>query len=150
MNNSSALPPYRERVSPGISYFLSTLVAPIIVFLITLPFGELLSYICAGLLEAVIITLGLVNAPNIQIAEDKLRVGVATIDLKFIKEAREISRDEAFVERGRNLNPRAYVRFQFGVKGLVRIDLNDRNDPTPYWLVSSRYPDLVAKRLNAN
>jgi len=147
MSNSSQIPPYKERVLPGLAYFASTSVIPIISYLVALPFGEFLSYGIALGLETIIVLLGLVNAPAIAISSKDLTVGKATIDRKFVSQAEIIPATESFVARGRGLDPRAYVRFQFGVKGLVKISLNDGNDPTPYWLVSTRNPELVVQRL---
>jgi hypothetical protein len=35
------------------------------------------------------------------------------------------------------------------VRGGVRVDVADPDDPTPYWLVSSRHPDKLAEALRA-
>jgi len=148
MSNSSTIPPYRERVLPGLTYFASTLVVPIISFLVSLPFGEILAYLVAAATQITIIALGVVNAPVIAIDGKTLRVGKANINLGLISSAQVIEPTDAFVERGRGLSPLAYVRFQFGVKGLVKITLNDPKDPTPYWLVSTRNPQLIAKRIS--
>ena len=147
MTNSSQIPPYSERVIPGLAYFASTSVIPVISYLVALPFGEFLSYGIALGLEAIIVLLGVVNAPTIAISSTELTVGRAKIDRKFVSAAAAIPPSESFIARGRGLDPRAYVRFQFGVKGLVKISLNDVNDPTPYWLVSTRNPELVLQRL---
>ncbi len=150
MNNSSQIPPYTERVLPGLAYFASTLVIPVISFLVSLPFGEYLSYSIAIGLEITIVLLGVINSPVIRIDSAELRVGKASIARKFVGKVELISRSESFVAKGRGLNPMAHIRFQFGVKGLVKITLDDVNDPTPYWLVSTRNPELVAKRLKTN
>jgi hypothetical protein len=147
MSNSSQIPPYKERVLPGLAYFASTSVIPVISYLVALPFGEVLSYGIALALETIIVLLGVVNAPTIAISSTELKVGKAKIDRKFVSQAEIVPATESFVARGRGLDPRAYVRFQFGVKGLVKISLNDSNDPTPYWLVSTRNPELVVQRL---
>lgn len=147
MSNSSQIPPYKERVLPGLAYFASTSVIPVITYLVALPFGEFLSYGIALGLETTIVFLGVVNAPTIAINSTELKVGKAKIDRKFVSQAEIVPATESFVARGRGLDPRAYVRFQFGVKTLVKISLNDSNDPTPYWLVSTRNPELVVQRL---
>jgi hypothetical protein len=147
MTNSSQIPPYTERVLPGLAYFASTSVIPVISYLVALPFGEFLSCGIALGLEAIIVLLGVVNAPTIAISSTELTVGRAKIDRKYVSAVAAIPPSESFVARGRGLDPRAYVRFQFGVKCLVKISLNDANDPTPYWLVSTRNPELVLQRL---
>jgi hypothetical protein len=46
---------------------------------------------------------------------------------------------------GRQLDPAAYLMHRAWVKTMVLIVLDDPDDPTPYWLVSTRRPaDLIA------
>lgn len=46
---------------------------------------------------------------------------------------------------GRQLDPAAYVRSRSWVKEMVMLVLDDPNDPTPYWLVSTKNPEAVLK-----
>jgi hypothetical protein len=48
---------------------------------------------------------------------------------------------------GRQLDPAAYVLHRPWVGPMVLIVLDDADDPTPYWLVSSRHPDRVLTAL---
>lgn len=44
---------------------------------------------------------------------------------------------------GRQLDPAAYVRSRGWIKQMVMLVLDDPNDPTPYWLISTKNPEAV-------
>lgn len=48
---------------------------------------------------------------------------------------------------GRQLDPAAYVVHHAWIKSMVILVLDDPDDPTPYWLVSTRHPDRVLAAL---
>jgi len=48
---------------------------------------------------------------------------------------------------GRQLDPAAFVQHRAWVRPMVLLVLDDPDDPTPYWLVSSRRPDRVLAAL---
>jgi hypothetical protein len=50
---------------------------------------------------------------------------------------------------GRQLDPAAYVLHRGWVGPMVLVVLDDADDPTPYWLVSSRHPDRVLSALRS-
>jgi hypothetical protein len=65
----------------------------------------------------------------------------------FIGEAEAISKEGIFLERGPKLDPGAYKVFQGSVKTAIKISITDPEDPTPYWLISTRQPDKLAELL---
>ena len=50
---------------------------------------------------------------------------------------------------GRQLDPEAFVAQRPWVKTMVLIVLDDEDDPTPYWLVSSRRPERLMEALGS-
>ena len=50
---------------------------------------------------------------------------------------------------GRQLDPAAFVANRSWVGPLVLVVLDDPDDPTPYWLVSTRHPDRVISALRS-
>ena len=78
-----------------------------------------------------------------------LQVSRAVIATKHLGLAYVVERQDQFSERGQKLSTLAYTRFQIGVKGLVKIEIVDESDPTPYWLVATRHPEVLAGYLNA-
>lgn len=57
---------------------------------------------------------------------------------------------EARLARGPELDPAAFVLFRGTTQKLVKIEVVSKNDPTPYWLISSRKPERFAEALNAS
>jgi len=52
--------------------------------------------------------------------------------------------EDAVRERGGYLHADAWLLIRGWIPGLVRIELDDETDPTPYWLISSRRPETLA------
>jgi hypothetical protein len=42
--------------------------------------------------------------------------------------------------RGQNADPAAFNATRFWVSTGVKVELKDKNDPTPYWLIATRKP----------
>jgi hypothetical protein len=137
---------YSERVLPGLSFFLATLFAPAALYLIVLAFDEFWASFTFVASEIAIICLGLLASPTLKFTAESLSIGKVQIPTAYVKSVTLVEISTQQVEKGPKLNPYAYVRFQVGVKGLLKIELSDPNDPTPYWLISSRHPEIVAKR----
>ncbi|MGA9871812.1 MAG: DUF3093 domain-containing protein [Rhodococcus sp. (in: high G+C Gram-positive bacteria)] len=75
----------------------------------------------------------------------ELRVGRARLPLDVIAKAAVIPATAKSAALGRQLDPSAFVQHRTWVKRMVLVVLDDPEDPTPYWLVSTKRPeDLVA------
>lgn len=81
---------------------------------------------------------------------DRIKVGRAAIDKKYVQEILILNEDDMRRERGVALNPRAFLALRFWIKGGIKITLNDSRDPTPYWLVSTREGERIKELLTAN
>ncbi len=107
----------------------------------------------AELLFALILTLlailivGYQSRLIIEANQDFLKVGRANIESKFIGKVEILDEAAMKHERGAGLNPSAFLAIRFWVKGGAKIYLNDRRDPTPYWLVSTRHPEKISAAL---
>ncbi|NQX10162.1 DUF3093 domain-containing protein [Microbacteriaceae bacterium VKM Ac-2855] len=136
---------YREKLWPTPWVFVATaLVIPasILVFApINFTAGV---FVALGLFAAAVLTLiGL--SPVLEVTEDELRAGKAHIPLELVGEPESFTGERAFAQRGPVLDARAYLVLRGWVKDVVRVPLEDPEDPTPYWLISSRRPnDVVA------
>ena len=139
--------PYRERLFPAPWIYLATaLVIPasLLVFLpISLPAGIA---VAAGLYGAILIVL-LVTTPTIEVTADRFRAGKAQIPREFIGSAEAFQGAEATAQRGVELDARAWLLLRGWIPGLVKVQITDPGDPTPYWLVASRRPEDLAKAL---
>lgn len=75
----------------------------------------------------------------------ELRVGRAHLPLNVISKAAVVPGTAKSAALGRQLDPLAFVQHRTWVKQMVLVVLDDPDDPTPYWLISTKRPeDLVA------
>lgn len=79
--------------------------------------------------------------------ETELWVGDAHLPVDVIARSAEVPRTAKSAALGRQLDPAAYVVHRAWVGPMVLLVLDDPDDPTPYWLVSTRHPDRVLAAL---
>jgi hypothetical protein len=103
----------------------------------------------AVVLFAIISVLLILSTPTITVTASTLRVGRATIERSFIGTATAFRRAEATAERGTRLNGLAFLCIRGWVDPVVRIEITDPTDRTPYWLTSSRHPEQLVAALQA-
>lgn len=141
------MPHYRERLTPAFWVFLSTaLVIPasIIVFAPIAGPGVLIGIGVGLVLYAGVVVALLATSPVIEVGADTLRVGRARIPLALLGELEAFRGAEASAERGRRLDARAWLCIRGWIDPVVKMRIADPQDPTPYWLVSTRRPgDLI-------
>jgi hypothetical protein len=77
----------------------------------------------------------------------ELRAGEAHLPVTVISRSADIPRSAKSAALGRQLDPAAFVVHRGWVGPLVLVVLDDADDPTPYWLVSSRHPERVLSAL---
>ncbi len=139
---------FRERVLPS----ASNLILPILLFpsvlAVMLPLAPEFALIVAGLVTTVFCLFVYFSSPVLLCDGDTLFARNVEIPLRLLGRAEVIGRDLQFEELGRNLDARAWLCIQASVKKLVKIELNDPNDPTPYWLVTTRRPQELAALIN--
>jgi len=140
---------YNERVLPSMSFYVAGLFLPMALFLIALPFSDPLAVLVALSSYSLLIVVTVHLSPKILVTGSQFQVSRATIALSSLGSATAIARKDQFSAKGANLSPLVYTKFQVGVKGLVRIELTDEKDQTPYWLVSTRHPEVLVGHLNA-
>jgi hypothetical protein len=77
---------------------------------------------------------------KVEIADDELWAGQAHLPLRYIEDAEVITHAEKQRALGRELDPAPFVLHRPWVRTAVRLWLDDPDDPTPYWVVSTRHP----------
>jgi hypothetical protein len=75
---------------------------------------------------------------RVQVSGGELRVGPAHIDLRHLGRARMIQPAGKRRALGPDLDPAAFLLHRPWVGSLVRVELTDPQDPTPYWIFSVR------------
>ena len=135
---------YSERLLPSFGIWVLVLFASCSCILVFLPISLEAGIIAAVVAAAIITALLLLNTPVIRVTGDTLQVGRAQIERRFVGSVEGYRGDDATFQRGRGLNATAFMCFRGWISPVVRIEITDPADRTPYWLTSTRRPkDLV-------
>ncbi|NJC68375.1 DUF3093 domain-containing protein [Planosporangium thailandense] len=86
---------------------------------------------------------------RVAVEDGELRVDDARLPLRYVGGVTVLGVDEKRLLLGTAAHPYAFVVQRPWVKGAVQVHLDDPNDPTPYWVVSSRRPATLAAALLA-
>lgn len=78
-----------------------------------------------------------------------LHAGDAHLPTSVIARTAAIPPSAKQAAMGRQLDPAAYVHNRNWVRPMVLVVLDDPEDPTPYWLVSTRHPEKLVEVLNS-
>lgn len=81
--------------------------------------------------------------------EVELQAGQAHLPISVVSRSAPVPLSAKSAALGRQLDPAAFVLHRNWVKPMVLVVLDDPDDPTPYWLVSSRHPDRVLSALRS-
>jgi hypothetical protein len=115
-----------------------------------LPVGAIAA-VAGALVLGGLTAAGLVAAsPRVEVADGVLRAGRARVPLAVLGEVRTATGEQARQERGPLLDARAYLCIRGWVDPVVRVHLADPEDPTPYWLVSTRHPSELSAALRGS
>lgn len=138
---------YRERLWPAWWVFVATALVIPASLLVFLPISVIAGYISAAVLYGAIVVALLATTPVIEVTDGMLRAGRARIERSFVGDVTVHDGADAFAERGTRLDARAWLLLRPWLPALVRVELTDADDPTPYWLVSTRRPRELAQAL---
>lgn len=90
------------------------------------------------------------SSPVIEVTETSLICKGASIEKEFVGEIAIIPKSEIFDELGRKLDARAWLSIQASVKSLIRVEITDADDPTPYWLITTRKPEELIRAIRGD
>lgn len=104
----------------------------------------------AGFVSGVVVTLlvlafMIINSPIIEIKPGQIRVSKARIESKHLGKIEIAPFAARFAQRVPNLDSRAFLALQNSQKGLIKLEIKDKNDPTPYWVFSTKNPEAVVR-----
>ncbi|TLM83803.1 DUF3093 domain-containing protein [Pseudarthrobacter sp. NamE5] len=140
---------YREKLWPNVWIWIISAGVAGAGILVFAPISAAAGYTAAVVLFAIIAILLILSTPSILVTESTLTVGRATIERRFVGVVQSFRGEEATAERGVRLNGLAYLCIRGWIDPVVKIDITDPSDPTPYWLASSRRPDELAAALSS-
>jgi hypothetical protein len=140
---------FRERLIPGPGTLIAVLLLMPAIWVILLPLSPTVGLIAAIVITIVVEVLMLVVAPVVAVADGVLTAGSARIPVSLTGSTQPYRKAEAVQARGPGLDARAFTLFRGWVDPVLRIDLTDPDDPTPYWLVSTRRPEALSAAIDA-
>ncbi|MDQ2697320.1 MAG: DUF3093 domain-containing protein [Actinomycetota bacterium] len=141
--------PYRERLWPAPWLFIATALVIPASLLVFLPINTTVGLVVAIVLYAGCVGLLLLGSPTIAVTDTTLVAGRARLPLDVVAGAVASRGAQARAERGTGLDARAYLVIRGWIDPVVRLTLDDPNDPTPYWLVSTRRPEELVQAISS-
>lgn len=138
---------FHERLLPGPGGWLGTVGLGVIAAIALWPVDPV-----AGLVTGLLVCVGsavalAATSPVVEVSDGVLRAGSARIPVTLLGEAEALDVAGMRHELGPALNGLAYVCLRAWARTGVRVAVDDEADPTPYWLVSTRRPELLARAL---
>jgi hypothetical protein len=140
---------FRERLWPTVWVWVIVAGLSGAGILMFAPISMSAGYVAGAVLFAIMATLLVLSTPTITVTADSLTVGRATIQRRFIGDVQAFRTKDATAERGTRLNGLAFLCIRGWIDPVVRIEITDPSDRTPYWLTSSRRPEELTKALSA-
>lgn len=138
---------YRENLRPAVWLYAAALLLIPGIILVLAPINPIFGIVLSLAAYGTIVVLMVVKSPSIELTETTLRVGKATIARVHLGPASGFSGSHAIEQRGTKLDARAWVMFTGWVDAVVRLEIIDPMDPTPYWLISTRNPEMFLAAL---
>jgi DUF3093 family protein len=91
------------------------------------------------------LALFLLGRTRVRVADDTLYVGSATKALRHLGRAEIVPKADRQRALGPELDPAAFLMLRAWIRQVVRVEITDPDDPTPYWVFSVRdAPGLLA------
>lgn len=136
---------FSEKLWPGVWIWVVAAGVAGAGILVFAPISMAAGLTAAGVLFAIEAVLLILSTPAVTVTPGRLQVGRASIERSLTGHAAAYRGSEATAERGTRLNGLAYLCIRGWIDPVVRIEITDPSDPTPYWLTSTRRPEeLVA------
>lgn len=147
MSNTSEKRSYAERLIPSVSFYLATVLLIPAITILMMPFNIVLGVVYGVIAYFLIIALFLALSKKISVERDRFNAGRASIPLEHIGTVSVLKGDEFRLAIGRSLDARAHLVISGWIKEGVKLEITDSDDPTPYWVVSTRHPDALLRAI---
>lgn len=138
---------YQERLWPAPWVWIVVLGVSVAAIFVFAPINLTAGYIAAVVLAIILTVLLVLSTPRITVTDSTLQVGRATIERHFVGSVEAFEGDAATQQRGPQLNATAYLCIRGWISPVVRIEITDEADRTPYWLTSTRHPKKLVAAL---
>ena len=141
------MPVYSERLWPTIWVAASFFPLVPALILVSAPFNVWVGVAAAAIVYVAILVALYGRPTRITVTKDSFVYGNAMVESEFIGSVSAFSGEAARNQRGLELDARAWTKFRAFMDGVVKVEITDPSDPTPYWLVATRNPNKLAQAL---
>ncbi len=149
--DAAASTPYDERLGVPLRWWVqgTMLVATLwLALVVALPAA--VAWVCSGIALALLAGLLLgYGSARVSVQGGWFRAGRARIEGVHLGAVSALDPEETHRVAGHEADARAYLLLRPYLKRAVRVEITDPADPTPYWLVSSRHPEDLARAVRA-
>ena len=140
---------YSERLLPAVWIWLVTAGIAGTFLLAFVPISIEVGIVVAVVAALILSVALLISTPVIRVTADTLQVGRAQIERRWIGDVEAFHGDAATQQRGPALNATAFMCFRGWISPVVKIEITDPADRTPYWLTSTRHPEKLVDALRS-
>jgi hypothetical protein len=138
-----------ERLWPSPGTWLVVPLLGVGVAATLLPVGVVPTVVGVVVVLTVVVTGLVLASVPVRVADGELTAGPARIPVRLLGAAEPLRGEEARHARGPGMDARAYLLIRGWVQPMVRVQVHDPEDPTPYWLVATRRPEDLAGAIEA-
>lgn len=148
---ASGAPRFDERLSVPWWYYVPTLGLGVLLGAeVHMGYPGLRSWIgyavFVPLLVGAVLWLG---RTRVTVTDAELRVGDAVLPLRHVGRVDVVQRADKQAALGPELDPAAHLVHRSWVGPVVRVEVTDPADPTPYWAFSVRRPERLVAALTS-
>lgn len=140
---------YEEKLWPAPWIWVVVAGAAVASVFTFIPISVQAGVIAAVVVAAILTTLLILSTPSIRVTDTELQVGKAQIERKYLGDVEAFTGADATAQRGTKLHGKAYLCIRGWISPVVKIVIEDAEDPTPYWLTSTRRPEQLTAALTA-
>ncbi|WP_395659107.1 DUF3093 domain-containing protein [Nocardioides sp.] len=144
-------PSYTERLGVPLRWWVQCVM---LVAVLWLAVAVALPAVAAWVVTLVALALTtfllvLIGSPRVVVADGGFRAGRAHIGAEHLGPAVALDAEQTRRTAGVDADARAYLLLRPYLKRAVKVEITDPADPAPYWLVSTRRPEELARALTA-
>jgi len=148
----TAQPRYTERLGVPLRWWVqATMMVASFWLALVVALPGLAAWGITALVMAVVAAAYLTyGSAVVEVADGRLRAGRARIELDHVGRVEALDREQARLAAGPQADARAFLLLRPYVHRAVRVEITDPSDPAPYWLLSTRHPEDLARALSGH
>ena len=141
---------YRERLHVPLRWWVQAtmfLATVWLAFIVALP-AWIAWAASAALLAGIYGIFAWLGAATVEVRDGLLYAGPATIPIARVAAAEALDKEATRRGHGDDADARAFLVTRPYISRSVKVTVDDPDDSTPYWLISSRHPRQLAAALS--